>query len=136
MPKTTLAERALLVRKELGYGGTRDAAAFARKLGIKASSLHDIESGKTLQLGKSLKGYIAAGVNPDYLEKGSGPRMLFQQIERKLQTEQMASLFDDLDDEKRHTVMELVRQLRRAQGGPPDAKDPFRADPPKEPDTQ
>jgi hypothetical protein len=76
MPKPLLSERLVKVREAVGYGGRR-AAAFARLLGIKPASLHDLESGKTKALGgKSLAGYIRAGANPTYIERGIGPPLL------------------------------------------------------------
>lgn len=131
MAKLTLAERARRVREELGYGKPGMMTAFAKQIGVAPASIHDIESGKTKELGKSFKGYVRLGANPLFLEKGVGPVMLFKQIERKLEIEEMIGYIEDLDDDRRKTVMELVRHLRRSMGGPPDQKDPFREDPPK-----
>src|SRR6266498_883697 len=41
---TVLGKRLLRIRSEAGYGGERQAAEFARKLGIRPPSLHDLES--------------------------------------------------------------------------------------------
>lgn len=131
MSKPTVAERAKRIREEAGYGGPRQMTAFAKKIGVTPASVHDLESGKSARFGESFKGYVRIGANPQYLEKGSGPVMLFRQIERKLETEELVGYFDDLDDDKRRTVIDLVKHLRRSMGGAPDGKDPFREDPPK-----
>ena len=50
-PSTILGRRLYRIRAAAGYGGERKAAEFARQIGITPASLHDLESGKSRQLG-------------------------------------------------------------------------------------
>jgi len=45
MPTPTLAERIRTIRRLKGYGEGRKAAEFARLIGIRPASLHNLESG-------------------------------------------------------------------------------------------
>ena len=114
MPTKTLAERALLVRRSAGYGDERQASAFAKKMGISAPSLHDIESGKTATLGaKSLVGYYRVGANLEFLLNEKGQPML-SKFERRIEAETLTSIIMDLDPEQVALVKELLKQLRAA----------------------
>jgi transcriptional regulator with XRE-family HTH domain len=131
MATLTLAERLLRVRKAAGYGEDRRAAEFARLIGIKPPSLHDLESGETKSLGgKSLQGYVRIGANPEFIRTGRGPAMLFKDIERKLRLETLMSMFDELDANQQQTVEEVVKGFLRAKPGSSE-NDPFKFDPPK-----
>lgn len=58
MPTPTLAERIRTIRRLKGYGEGRKAAEFARLIGIRPASLHNLESGRTVRLGKALEGLL------------------------------------------------------------------------------
>lgn len=127
---TTLAERLKEVRKAAGYGGPRRAAAFARKLGIKPPSLHDLESGKSSKLGDSLPGYIRIGANPLYILDGKGPKML-RDIERTLRAQSMVSELLELEERQVAMIEEMIHTLIRARPQP-SINDPYKQDPPKD----
>ena len=130
MPTTTLAERLLRVREEAGYGGQGQAATFARLIGVAPASLHDLESGKTRAVGKSLPGYIKIGANPTFILHGKGLPMLFRDIEKNLHAQTLISMVLELKDDQRQIVEEVVKGfLRHNPGGSPN--DPFKLDPPK-----
>ncbi|MGH6738660.1 MAG: hypothetical protein ACREDY_06455 [Bradyrhizobium sp.] len=123
MPTMTLAERALLVRKRAGYGDKRQASAFAKKMGISAPSLHDIESGKTLDLGaKSLVGYYRVGANLEFLLREKGQPML-SKFERRMEAEELTGIIMELDAEKVALVKALLKQLSGKNGVDGDGSD-------------
>lgn len=128
----SLADRLLRIRREAGYGDERRAAEFARKIGIKPPSLHDLESGETKALGgKSLQGYLRIGANPEFIRSGRGPAMLFKDIERKLRLETLMSMFDELDEPQQKTVEDVIKGFLRSRPGSSE-NDPFKVDPPRD----
>lgn len=130
MATSSLADRARRVRKAAGYGDERQAAEFARLIGIKPSSLHDIESGETKELGgKSLAGYIKIGANPQFLLYDKGMPML-KNIERQLRAQTLVSQMLELDEPDVDTIEAMMKALIRKKPGP-SANDPFKKDPPK-----
>jgi transcriptional regulator with XRE-family HTH domain len=130
MPITTWAERLIRIREAAGYGGPRQAANFARKIGITPPSLSDLESGKTKTLGKSLSGYIRIGANIEYVEKGKGPPMLLKNIERNIENSTLISMIDEMNDDQRKIVFDVAKGLLRVKEGP-SKNDPFKIDAPK-----
>jgi hypothetical protein len=105
------------VRQEAGYGEPRQATKFARLLGIEAPSLHDIESGKTRELGgKSLAGYIKIGANPQYLLYNRGMPML-KNVEKQLRAQTLVSQMMELEDDDIETVESMVKALMRKKPG-------------------
>lgn len=131
MASTTLAERLVRIRRAAGYGEERKAAEFARKLGIRAPSLHDLESGESKSLsGKSLQGYLKVGANPAYIFEGKGLPML-KNIERNLQAQTLVSQILELDSDEIETLEHMVKAFIRAKPGH-SGNDPFKQDPPKE----
>jgi transcriptional regulator with XRE-family HTH domain len=131
MPISTLAERALRIREAAGYGDERQAAEFARLLGIKPPSLHDIESGKTTTLReKSIRGYLRIGANLEFLLTGKGDPMRKSEIERRLRDETLVSMIEDLTEDNKTRIVDVIRALIRAQPGT-SKNDPFKRDPPE-----
>jgi hypothetical protein len=115
----------LRVRHEAGYGGARQAAAFARAIGIRPASLHDLEHGQTKTIGtKSLRGYVRIGASLDWLLYGRGEPMLHRNLESTKDLKALQELLLDLAPEDRRVVLELAESLRRAhrrpEGEPPD----------------
>jgi hypothetical protein len=131
MATTPLSKRCLRVRVAAGFGDERKAAEFARLIGIKPSSLHDIESGETKELGgKSLAGYIKIGANPQYLLYDKGLPML-KNIEKTLRAQTLVSQMLELEEIDMETVERMVKAFIRAKpGGSPN--DPFKEDPPRD----
>ena len=129
MKKPALAERLLRIRTEAGYGGDRQRAEFARKLGISPPSLADLESGETKDVGKSLKGYLEIGANPSYILHGRGLPMLFKNIESHLKAQTLVSMMAELDESQQKTVEDVIKALLRTKPGS-SPNDPFKTDPP------
>lgn len=130
MPKT-LAEKMVAIRHACGFGDDRQAAAFARKIGIKPPSLHDIESGNTLSLGaKTIVGLIRLGVRLRYIETGRGSIMQSKRgIEHQLKVDSLESMIGELDEGETDVVTDVVKSMiRRKKGSSPN--DPFKRDPP------
>lgn len=120
------------IRREAGYGDERRRAEFARLLGIKPPSLHDIESGETKTLNeKTIKGYLKIGANLEYLLTGRGAPMRKQDVERQLKDETLISMLDELDEGDKDAVTDLVKGMIRRKGKP-SKQDPFLQDPPKD----
>jgi transcriptional regulator with XRE-family HTH domain len=129
MPKTTQAERLLRVREAAGFGGPRNAAKFARKIGIAPASLHDLESGETRNLGKSLQGYLKIGANPAYIFDGKGLPLL-RDIEKSLHVQTLVSMMMELDDDQQRVVEELIKTfIRSSDRSSPN--DPYKEDVPR-----
>lgn len=108
MPKTALSKRLFHIREVAGYAENR--AAFARKLGISAPSLSDLESGETKSLGKSLPGYIKLGANPHYIFYGKGLPML-KDIEKTLWAQTLLGMILQLDEGQIKTVEDVVKAM-------------------------
>jgi transcriptional regulator with XRE-family HTH domain len=126
---TILGKRLYRVRAAAGYGGERKAAEFARRLGITPASLHDLESGKSRQLGgKAWQGYISVGANPHYIIHGNGLPML-KNIEKNLRAQTLVSMMLELEDREIDTVEDIVKAYIRAKPGA-SPNDPFKEDPP------
>lgn len=105
-------------------------------LGIRPSSLHDIESGKTQALGaKSLAGYLRLGASLKFLNEGLGDPMQKGEIEKKLKKDTLASMITELDENETDAVTDLVKGMIRRKGGN-SPNDPFKQDPPKSGGTQ
>jgi transcriptional regulator with XRE-family HTH domain len=129
MATTALGRRLVQVRKEAGFGDQRQAAKFARLLGITPASLHDLESGKSKTLGgKSLLGYIRLGANAQFIFDGKGKPML-KNIEKTLRAQTLVSMMTELEDIDMETVERMVKAFIRAKPGPSE-NDPFKLDPP------
>lgn len=131
VPKPDLAERLKNVRDAAGYGGPRQASAFAREIGITPPALHDLESGRSRDVKKSLKGYIEIGANPDYILNGRGVPV-FKDVEKRLRAQTLLSMMMDLDDEQQAAVEGVIKGFIRS-NPENSANDPFRIDPPKPP---
>ncbi len=131
MPKS-LAERLKRIRVEAGYGGERQRAEFARKVGITPPSLADLESGESHNLGKSLPGYLSIGANLNYIIHEKGPPMVFKDIEKHLRAQTLMSMLMELEEQQLEIVENVTKGLIRAK---PDASgnDPFKQDPPAAP---
>lgn len=125
---TTVGERIRLAREELQL----KPSAFARGIGMKQPSLWDLENGETKNpSAESLQRMKEAyGINPDYIMRERGPKFLAN-IERHLEAQTLMSMIDELDDENRKRALDLIRMMRRAQGGGSSPNDPFEKDPPK-----
>lgn len=130
MATTALSRRLVRIRQEAGYGDPRSAAKFARLLGISAPSLHDLESGESKSLGKSLPGYLRIGANPLYIFDGKGMPML-KNIEKTLRAQTLVSQMLELEDVDMETVERMVKAFIRAKPGP-SPNDPFKEDPPRD----
>lgn len=131
MPITPLAKRLIRIREAAGYGGERKAAEFARRIGIKPPSLHDLESGETKELGaKSLAGYLALGANLQYIKSGKGVPV-FKDIEKNLRAQTILSQMMELEDTELDSVEGIVKAYIRAKPGG-NLNDPFKTDPPKD----
>ncbi len=126
---TSLAQRVKRIRELKGYGGDRQAAEFARLIGIRPASLHNLESGRTLNLGKALAGLLKIGASLRYLQTGVGKPMEEQEFERLAKDEALHSMIDELDEHEKQSVEDLVKgYIRRKKGSSPN--DPFKLDPP------
>lgn len=113
-PTTRLSKRLLAVRRAAGFGGKRQAAEFARKIGISAASLHDLESGKSQDLGKSLQGYIlGVGANPFFILQGKGAPVI-KDVEKNLRAQTLMMLLLALDEKEIDTVENIVRAFIKA----------------------
>lgn len=133
MPKT-LAERMREIRAAAGFGGPRQAAAFAKLVGIKPPSLHDIESGKTSSFSaQTVIGLLKIGVSPRYISEGKGSPMQKKEIEHQLQSDTLMSMIGELDESETEMVADVVKGLIRRKGGS-SPNDPFKKDPPKKSD--
>lgn len=131
MAVPSLAQRLKRIREAAGYGEPRRRAEFARKLGIKPPSLHDLESGASLELGsKSWKGYVKIGANPEYLRTGRGAPMLFKDIEKHLRAQTLLSMMEELDEKELEAVESTIKLFLRGKPGSSE-NDPFKQDPPK-----
>lgn len=129
MPTKTLAERVRQIRMLKGYGDKRQAAEFARLIGIKPASLHDIESGETQRLGKALVGLLKIGASLKYLQDGIGEPMEEKAFERQLRNDTLVSSIGELDDAEVGIVEDLVKGIiRRKKVSSPN--DPFKKDAP------
>jgi hypothetical protein len=129
VPIRTLAERVKAVRIAAGYGDDRQAADFARLIGIRPPSLHNLESGATLSLGKSLIGLLKIGASLKFLREGIGEPMEERNIERQLRNDTLTSSINELSDDEVGIVEDLVKgMIRRKKGSSPN--DPFKQDPP------
>jgi len=126
---STLPERLRRIREAAGYGGERQAAEFARRIGIKPPSLHALESGDSKSLGRSLPGYISIGANPNYILHGKGPLML-KDIEKSLRAQTLVSMMLELEEKELDTVEDIVKAYIRAKPGG-SGNDPYKKDPPK-----
>jgi transcriptional regulator with XRE-family HTH domain len=135
MPKT-LAERMREIRTAAGFGGPRQAAAFAKLIGIKPPSLHDIESGKTSAFSaRTVIGLLKIGVSPRFIWEGKGQPMQKKEVEAQLKSETLHSMIDELDEAETDMITDVVKAyIRRKSGSSPN--DPFKKDPPKGGGTQ
>lgn len=132
MPTKSLAERIREVRAAAGYGGERQAAAFAKLIGVKPPSLHALESGSTTTLGtKTLLGLLKIGASWRFLAEGKGePMQQKKTIEHTLKNETLMSMLDELDEGETEMLYDIVKgMIRRKAGSSPN--DPFKTDPPK-----
>lgn len=127
----TLAERMLAIRTAAGFGERGQAAAFAKLIGIKPPSLHDIESGKTSSLSaQTLLGLLRIGVSAKYIDEGRGEPMQKKEIEHQLKVDAVRSMMSELTEAETDIVADLVKgMIRRKPGTSPN--DPFKKDPPK-----
>ena len=133
MPPKSLAERVKEVRVAAGYGGDRQAAAFAKLIGIKPPSLHALESGETKALGtQTLLGLLRIGANWRFVMEGRGePMQQKKAIEHILKSETLMSMLEELDEGETEMVYDVVKGIiRRKAGSSPN--DPWKKDPPKD----
>jgi transcriptional regulator with XRE-family HTH domain len=118
---TTLGERIKQVREELGL----KPVEFAREIGVKQPSLWDLENGETKNpsaetLQRMKERY---GVSPDYIMRARGPKFL-DKIEAQLEEQTILAMLRELDEENRAKAIDLIKMMRRAQGGGPSPNDP------------
>lgn len=107
MATTVLGRRLYKVREAAGYGDRGRAAEFARLIGISPPSLHDLESGKTKSMAKSLLGYIRIGANPHFLDNGRGAPMI-KDIAKNVRVHALMSRVVELEDSEIDTVETIV----------------------------
>lgn len=123
---TTIGERIRAAREAKGLS----QAELARRLGIRGPSLNNLESGESGKpSAETLLRMRDEGINPDYIMRGRGPKLL-EAIERKLENETLMSMIDELDAAGRQAVLTMVKALRR-NSGKPSGNDPFGFDPPE-----
>ena len=123
---TTVGERVKEVREQLGL----KPVAFAKGLGISQPTLWDLENGETKKPSSETMQRMREryGINPDYIMRGKGPKIV-DDIERKLRVETLMSMIEEVDDEMRDTVEDMLKGwIRRKKGSSPN--DPFKKDTP------
>jgi hypothetical protein len=109
-----------IMRTAMGFGGRRQAAAFAREIGIKPPTLHDIESGKTKSISlKTAHKIKARGGNPDYVDKGEKPVLLKFGPDEKMLEQALLNEFRALSPENQKHSLELLKTIRRSQPDEP-----------------
>lgn len=133
MATTILGKRVLEIRRANGMGEKGQAASFARLIGITPASLHNLESGESESLGRSLPGLLfKAHANPSFLLHGKGPPVL-KDIERSLRAQTLVSMMLELEESEVDTIERIVQTYIRAKPGS-SRNDPFKQNPPKRDD--
>jgi transcriptional regulator with XRE-family HTH domain len=113
---TASARRMRVMRAAMGFGGYRQAAAFAREIGIEPATLHDIESGKTKSISLETAYKLRAkGGNPDYVVKGIKPVLLKFGSDERMREQELLNEFRALSPENQRHSLELLKTIRRSQ---------------------
>lgn len=109
-------------------------AEAATKIGIKAQSLSQLESGRSKKPAADtlLDMRDRVGYDPDYVIRGKGMPLL-PNFEQLAQEQALILIFRELRPDVQREAVRSVQALRRAQGGP-STNDPFLKDPPAEGD--
>lgn len=123
LAKTTIGERIRQAREALGYTDVkRKRAEFARLLGIKPSSLAELENGASgAPSAETLMRMRREGINPEYVMHGTGDPLLDLNASKDADDQELLRHFHDLDPALRASVIRNVRLLveatRRPFGG-------------------
>lgn len=122
---TTVGERIREAREAKGWS----QAELARRLKVKPPSVSQLESGDSgAPSSETLLRMRDAGINPDYIMRGKGPKLL-EDIEKKLRADTLYSMFQEVDVEQQAVIEDMLRgMIRRKKGSSPN--DPFKEDPP------
>jgi transcriptional regulator with XRE-family HTH domain len=127
----TVGDRVRLCREAKGL----KKAQVARALRVSAAAAGDWENGNTKQpTGANLLNMRdALGYNIDFIVRGKGMPLLpnFEDMARE---SALISIFRDLQDGPKKSLLEIAQQLRRAHGGGPTNHDPFPKAPPVNPE--
>lgn len=114
---TVYGRRMRAIRAEMGFGGRRQMAAFAREIGVEPPTVHDIESGKTKKPSLETAWKLEKkGVNPDYLKRGRQPVLLKFGTEEEMRLQEAVNLLRAMSPESQKSALELLKTIRRAQG--------------------
>lgn len=121
--KTTIGDRIKIAREALGYtDAKRRRAEFARVLGIKPSSLAELESGQSsAPAAETLMRMRREGINPEFVMHGIGTPLIESDTSRDDDDRELLRHFHSLDPAIRAVVIRNVRLLveatRRPFGG-------------------
>lgn len=122
---TTVGERIREAREAKGWS----QAELARRIRVRPPSVSQLESGDSgAPSSETLLRMRDAGINPDYIMRGKGPKLLGD-IEKKLRADTLFSMLQEIDAEQQAVIEDMLRgMIRRKKGSSPN--DPFKEDPP------
>jgi transcriptional regulator with XRE-family HTH domain len=124
---TTIGERIKEAREAKGW----KPADLARALKLSAASISQLESGKSgAPSADTLLKMRDKGLNPDYIMRAKGPRLL-DDIEQRLKDDTLFSMIGEMTAEQKDMLSDVARGIIRRKKQP-SPNDPYKADPPDE----